>query len=70
MHVCQESWTVLLGSAFSLRAGTGLTPPTPLMRALLRYDNEELDRLLAERRESNEGKFIGGPPILLRDASA
>ena len=60
MHL-SRSLTVLLGSAFLLAAQVpDFTPPTPLMRALLRYDNEELDRLLAERREPNEGKFSAG----------
>jgi hypothetical protein len=65
MHVCR-SLTVLLGSAFLLAAQVpDFTPPTPLMRALLRYDNEELDRLLASGANPNEGKFIGRPPILV-----
>jgi len=39
------------------------TPPTPLLRAILRNDVAGVKRLLSEGADPNEARFAGFPPI-------
>jgi hypothetical protein len=41
------------------------TPPTPLMAAVIKNDNESAKRLLGSGANPNEGRFFGTPPLLL-----
>lgn len=56
----------LVGLTFSLFAQIpDFTPPNQLFAAVLRNDVAEVDRLLAEGANPNEGRFIGSPALIL-----
>jgi hypothetical protein len=47
------------------QAPPDLTPPTPLIGAIMRNDDVEAKRLLVGGADPNEGRLLGGSPLLL-----
>src|ERR1051326_5241188 len=58
---------ILFGAAVSASAQfPDFTPPTPLIGAIMRSDNAEIERLLDAGADPNEARFVGGmTPLLL-----